>query len=208
MATGEHGDHGTVAHAEQMEQAEPVQPADHARREDYGVPAVNGSVGCGSVDHGPGAALMPSGRVSIARAIKPLPPTTPFPPVQLARLDEALAVSSRSTGLEFSIYLGDLGPDTRHEAERLHAAIGLPAASEAVLIAVSPGQRVVEVVTGEESHRRLSDRTCKLAVMSMVASFKEGDLIGGLVSALRMLTDQAGRAPRRIDPTGPETPAY
>ena len=28
--------------------------------------------------------------------------------------------------------------------------------------------------------------------MSMVASFKEGDLIGGLVSGLRMLTDQAG----------------
>jgi hypothetical protein len=29
-------------------------------------------------------------------------------------------------------------------------------------------------------------------VMSMVASFKEGDLIGGLVSGLRMLCDQAG----------------
>jgi hypothetical protein len=28
--------------------------------------------------------------------------------------------------------------------------------------------------------------------MSMVASFKEGDLVGGLVSGLRMLTDQAG----------------
>jgi hypothetical protein len=32
--------------------------------------------------------------------------------------------------------------------------------------------------------------------MSMVASFKEGDLAGGLVSGLRMLTDQAGSAPR------------
>lgn len=204
MATGEHGDHGTVVHAEQIAAAEPVQPADHARQEDYGdVPAVNGSA-----ELVPGAALMASGRLSIARVIKPLPPTTPFTPVQLAKLDEALALSSRSTGLDFSIYLGDLGQDTRAHAERLHASIGLPAASEAVLIAASPGQRVVEIVTGEESHRRLSDRTCKLAVMSMVASFKEGDLIGGLVSALRMLTDQAGRAPRHTDPTGPETPAY
>jgi len=31
--------------------------------------------------------------------------------------------------------------------------------------------------------------------MSMVASFKEGNLAGGLVSGLRMLTDQAGRRP-------------
>jgi hypothetical protein len=80
-------------------------------------------------------------------------------------------------------------------AEELHAASGDPAAA-AVLIAVSPGQRRVEVVTGAESTRRLPDRACNLAVMSMVASFKEGDLIGGLVSGLRMLTDQAGPAKR------------
>ncbi|HEX5401572.1 MAG TPA: DUF5130 family protein, partial [Pseudonocardiaceae bacterium] len=102
---------------------------------------------------------MSSGRVSVARAIKPLPPTVPFNPVQLARLDEAIALSTRSTGLDFSIYLGELGDDTRDKAEELHASIGRPAAADAVLIAVSPGQRVVEVVTGDESHRRLSDRS-------------------------------------------------
>jgi hypothetical protein len=32
--------------------------------------------------------------------------------------------------------------------------------------------------------------------MGMVASFKEGDLTEGLVGGLRMLTDQAGSAPR------------
>ena len=179
MATGEHSDHGTVA-----------------------------TTGDRDVDYGPGAALMASGRVSIARVIKPLPPTTPFSPVQLAKLDEAIALSTRSTGLDFSIYLGELGTDTREQAEHLHASIGPPHAADSVLIAVSPGQRVVEVVTGDESHRRLSDRTCKLAVMSMVASFKEGDLIGGLVSALRMLTDQAGRAPQHIDPANPSGPSH
>jgi hypothetical protein len=160
------------------------------------------------VDYGPGAGVMPAGRVSIARVIKPLPPTTPFTPVQLSRLDEAITLSTRSTGLDFSIYLGELGRDSREQAELLHASIGESAASDAVLIAVSPGQRVVEVVTGDESHRRLSDRSCKLAVMGMVASFKEGDLIGGLVSALRMLTDQAGHAPKHVDPANPSTPSH
>jgi hypothetical protein len=165
-------------------------------------PAVNGT----EVDHG--TAVTSSGRVSIARSIKPLPPTVPFSPVQLARLDEAILLSSRSTGLDFSIYLGELGEDSRTKAEALHASTGAPAASDMVLIAVSPGQRVVEIVTGDESHRRLSDRACKLAVMGMVASFKEGDLIGGLVSALRMLTDQAGRAPAHNSPVGPSTPSH
>ena len=59
-------------------------------------------------------------------------------------------------------------------------------------MAVSPEQRVVEVVTGGEARVRLPDRGAKLAVMSMVASFKEGDLLGGLLSGLRMLGDQAG----------------
>ena len=142
-----------------------------------------------------GEALMPAGRKSIAREVKPLPPTVPFTPAELARLDEALTLSSRTTGLDFSIYLGDLGEDTRAQAEALHAAIG-ENATHAVLIALSPGQRVVEIVTGEEAHRRLPDRACKLAVMGMVATFKEGDLIGGLVTGLRTLTDQAGSAPR------------
>lgn len=155
------------------------------------------------LENTPGVGVMAAGRVSIARVVKPLPALVPFTPVELSKLDEAIMLSSRSTGLDFSIYLGELGEDSRERAERLHASIGVPGAAEAVLIAVSPGQRVVEIVTGEESHRRLPDRSCKLAVMSMVASFKESDLIGGLVSALRMLTDQAGHAPRHVHPAGP-----
>jgi len=155
----------------------------------------------GETELGYGVARTATGRLSIARELKPTPPRVPFTAGELASLDEALTLSSRQTGLDFSVYLGELGADgsdaadTRQAAERLHAmAVPSPAAS--VLIAVSPGQRVVEVVTGDESHRRLADRSCKLAVMSMVASFSEGDLIGGLVSGLRMLADQAGSAPR------------
>ncbi|MQA08846.1 MAG: DUF5130 family protein [Pseudonocardiaceae bacterium] len=143
----------------------------------------------------PGEAVSASGRLSVARRVEPTLPPGPFTPVQLAQIDEALTLSSRTTGLDFSVYLGDLGEDTRASAEQLHASIG-PHAASAVLIAVSPGQRVVEVVTGADAHRRVPDRGCKLAVMSMVASFKEGDLSGGLISGLRMLTDAAGAAPR------------
>lgn len=141
-----------------------------------------------------GAVVTNSGRVSAAKMYEPHAPSLPFTPVQLASLDEALTLASRTTGLDFSVYLGELGSDSRARAEELHASTPRP--THAVLIAVSPGERVVEIVTGDESHRRIADRGAKLAVMSMVASFKEGDLVGGLLSGLRMLTDRAGRAPR------------
>jgi hypothetical protein len=110
---------------------------------------------------------------------------------ELARLDEALTMSSRETGLRFTLYIGDLGKQTRVTAEDLHARSGHNP-SDAVLIAVSPGQRVVEVVTGAGAARRLPDRACALAVLSMTGSFAAGDLIGGLVNGLRQLSDQAG----------------
>ena len=110
---------------------------------------------------------------------------------ELARLDEALTMSSRETGLRFTLYIGDLGTPTRVRAEELHARSGANP-SESVLIAVSPGQRVVEVVTGAAAARRLPDRACALAVLSMTGSFAAGDLVGGIVNGLRQLSDQAG----------------
>jgi len=110
---------------------------------------------------------------------------------ELARLDEALTMSSRETGLRFTLYIGDLGTPTRTQAEAMHARSG-DDPSEAVLIALSPGQRVVEVVTGAAAARRLPDRACALAVLSMTVSFAAGDLVGGIVNGLRQLSDQAG----------------
>jgi hypothetical protein len=138
-----------------------------------------------------GAVVTASGRVSAAEVYRdPSHADHPFSPVQLSRLDEALTLTSRETGLRFSVYLGDLGADPTARAAELHAE--LEGTTEAVLVAVSPGQRVVEVITGAEARLRLPDRGAKLAVMSMVASFKESDLLGGLLSGLRMLADQAG----------------
>ena len=150
---------------------------------------------------GPGSAMDPvsghariptaSGRISEAVDVHDDDAKNPFSSSQLSRLDEALTLASRDTGLLFSLWVGELGSRSRERAEDLHGALG-DSASEAVLVAVSPGERVVEVVTGEEAHRRVDDRGAKLAVMSMVASFKESDLVGGMVEGLRVLADHAG----------------
>ncbi|MFR9730244.1 DUF5130 family protein [Saccharopolyspora sp. MS10] len=142
-------------------------------------------------DLAPGEALTATGRLSIARRVTPERPHLPFSTGQLTRLDEALTLCSRSTGLEFAVYLGDLGEQTRETAAALHSNLGARAA-EGVLLAVSPQQRAVEIVTGEESRRRVPDRSCQLALMTMVASFREDELIEGLIGGLRMLSDAAG----------------
>ena len=50
-----------------------------------------------------------------------------------------------------------------------------------------------EVVTGEAAARRLSDRACALAALSMTTSFAGGDLAGGIVTGIRMLAEAAGQ---------------
>ena len=145
----------------------------------------------GSDDLPLGSVVTSSGRISTAEVFaEPDLSGLPFTPVQLSRLDEALTLASRDSGLRFSVYLGDLGARPTDTAQRLQGQ--MEGSDESVLVAVSPEQRVVEVVTGSEARVRLPDRGAKLAVMSMVASFKEGDLMGGLLSGLRMLADQAG----------------
>ena len=85
----------------------------------------------------------------------------------------------------------------RAVAEELHARSGVNP-SEAVLLAVSPGQRVVDVVTGATASRRMPDRACALAVLSMTTSFAGGDLVGGIVNGLRQMSDQAGHPRSRL----------
>lgn len=134
--------------------------------------------------------MVGTGRISAARRVTPVLPSLPFTRSQLASIEDALTDATRRTGLNVSVYLGDLGDDTRAGAEELLDSLG-EQGTTAVLVAVSPGQRVVEVVTGPEARKRLTDRGCKLAVMSMVASFEQGDLGDGLVNGLRMIADQA-----------------
>src|SRR6188472_4164087 len=92
-----------------------------------------------------------------------------FSYAELARIDEALTMSSRETGLRFTLYIGDLGKQTRIRVEEMHGQSGGNLA-DSILIAVSPGQRVLEVVTGAAAARRVPDRARALAVLSMTGS--------------------------------------
>ena len=110
----------------------------------------------------------------------------------LLRVDEALRLADASTGLTFSVYIGDLGENSREIAELMHGRLADPDVS--VLIAISPNQRVLEIVTGSRARRRVLDRDAKLAALSMSAAFAGGDLGGGVVAGLAQLADHAGRS--------------
>jgi Domain of unknown function (DUF5130) len=116
----------------------------------------------------------------------------PFTTPQLLRLDEALRLADESTGLTFSVYVGDLDEPVRAHAEKLHSQLTDP--DRSVLLAISPNQRCLEIVTGAVARRRIPDRSAKLAALSMAAAFGGGDLAGGTVAGLAQLAGQAGKS--------------
>jgi hypothetical protein len=110
----------------------------------------------------------------------------------LLRLEEALRQADALTGLTFSVYIGQLTEPVRADAEAMHAKLAEP--DRSVLLAVSPNQRVLEIVTGSTARRRILDRDAKLAALSMSAAFAGGDLGGGVVAGIAQLANHAGRA--------------
>jgi len=116
----------------------------------------------------------------------------PFTDGQVREISRASGKASAESGLHFSVYVGAVEGEIRDHAERLHAALGRQASS-GVLILIAPGDRQLEIVTGKESSRRLSDRACALAALSMTTSFAGGDLVGGIMTGVRMLSEAAGR---------------
>ena len=115
----------------------------------------------------------------------------PFSTRQLLRIDEALRLADRGTGLVFSVYVGGLDEPIREHAERLHRQLADP--DRSVLIAVSPNQRQLEIITGRYARKRIPDTYAKLAALSMVASFGGGDLAGGIIQGLDQLASHAGK---------------
>jgi len=154
--------------------------------------SASSAAGAAADSHAPAGSTVAHGRETVDRAVSSRDRVpSPFTPQQLVRLDEALTMASWETGIQFSVYVGALEEPTREHAERLHSELGVKAPNS-VLLAVSPGQRVLHIVTGGQSARRLPDRSCALAVLSMEAALSGGDLVGAIVNGLRMLSDQAG----------------
>jgi uncharacterized membrane protein YgcG len=120
-----------------------------------------------------------------------VPSGDPFTNGQHRDIERVIEAATTETGLFFSVFVGNVDGDIRDAAESRHAAFGA-AASDTTLVLVSPGDRMLEIVTGEAASRRLSDRACELAALSMTTSFAGGDLAGGIVTGVRMLAEAAG----------------
>ncbi|MCF6472574.1 DUF5130 family protein [Nonomuraea sp. MG754425] len=103
---------------------------------------------------------------------------------------QALHTAERRSGLRFGVFLGQPVGGRRHFAERLHAALGQDA-DDAVVVYVDPNGRALEIVTGENARRRLSDGACRMTALSMATAFSAGDLIGGLLYGIGALGEQA-----------------
>ena len=101
----------------------------------------------------------------------------------------AIRGAEQDTGLHFSVYLGSLGDSTRERALALHGS--LVEAGSSVLVAVDPGLRQTEIVTGHEAKRYLDDHACALGALAMTTQFSAGDLAGGVVNGLRTLAEHA-----------------
>jgi uncharacterized membrane protein YgcG len=118
-----------------------------------------------------------------------------FTAAQRVSLDQAIRAAERVSRFEFSVFVGTAEGDPREFAERLHASLSTPARS--VLLMVDPAARVIEVVTGSEVRRVLSDQEVALAVLEMRTDFAAGDLVRGLRRGVTMLAMSA-RAPRTL----------
>jgi hypothetical protein len=133
-----------------------------------------------------GWALTYSGRLSGVTEPGTLSETYPFSIKDRVELDDALKYGSRASKARFAVYIGDLGPDTAAKARELLALVPTP--NDALLIAVSPDQKAIEVVYGAGLQGRGADSAAPLGVAAAASAFQEGNLIDGLVSAVRVLS--------------------
>jgi uncharacterized membrane protein YgcG len=118
-----------------------------------------------------------------------------FTASQQVALDQAIRAAEQVSRFEFSVFVGTAEGDARGFAERLHASLSTPPRS--ILVMVDPTAHLVEVVTGSEVRRVLTDHDVGLAVLEMRTEFASGDLVRGLRRGISMLAMQA-RSPRTL----------
>ena len=105
-------------------------------------------------------------------------------------LDRTIRLAEQSCRFEFSVYVGPADDDdTRAWATRLHNRLVVPARS--VLIFVDTARRAIEVVTGGDVRRHLSDAEVELAVLAMSSELASGGLLTGLQRGISMLAEHA-----------------
>jgi Domain of unknown function (DUF5130) len=138
-----------------------------------------------------GSVITTSGRISGVTEPGEVSVHYPFPISDLVILDDALTYGSRAAGARFAVYIGDLGGDTAARAREILGKVPTP--NNAVLIAVSPDQHAIEVAYGSEVRGRGVESSAPLGVAAAASALKDGELIDGLVSAIRVTS--AGISP-------------
>lgn len=136
-----------------------------------------------------GTVVTTSGRISAARFPGQMPTTPPFGSQDLIALDDALKEASELAHVRFSTFIGDLGADPVADARAILAKA--PEPYNGALIAVSPNTRDVVVVSGSDVADRVNDRVAALGVTAAVTSLRQGELIDGLIAALRVMATAA-----------------
>jgi uncharacterized membrane protein YgcG len=111
------------------------------------------------------------------------------------QIDEAIRKAEQVSRFEFSVFVGRSGADSRAFATQLHNSLVAP--SRSILIMVDPASRTLEIVTGGDVRRALTDHEVELTALQMQTSFAEGDLVDGLRRGIQMLADHA-RAPQTL----------
>lgn len=127
-----------------------------------------------------------SGRVSGVTDPGVLSETYPFSIKDRVALDDALKYGSRASKARFAVFIGDLGADTAATAREILGRVPTP--DDAVLLAVSPNQRAIEVVYGSALQGRGAESAAPLGVSAAASAFQEGNLIDGLISAVRVMS--------------------
>ncbi|MCF6389585.1 DUF5130 domain-containing protein [Mycobacterium sp. MBM] len=131
-----------------------------------------------------GYALTSSGRISGVTEPGELSVHYPFSVKDLVALDDALKYGSRYAKARFAVYIGDLGADTAATAREILAKVPTP--DNAVLFAISPNQKAIEVVYGAEVKGRGIETAAPLGISAALGSLRDGNLIDALVSAVNV----------------------
>jgi uncharacterized membrane protein YgcG len=118
-----------------------------------------------------------------------------FSAAQRFEIDKAIRAAEQTSRYEFSVFVGNAGAEPRAFAQRLHGSLVAP--DRSVMVLVDAHARAIEVVTGAEVRRTLSDSAVGLAVLQMQSAFAAGDLVGGLKRGVVMLAE-ASRAPQTL----------
>jgi len=124
-----------------------------------------------------------------------VPTSEGFSGAQRLEIDTAVRAAETSSRYEFSVFVGATDGDPRAYAESLHGAMSAPARS--ILVMIDPVRRVLQIVTGDQVRRTLSDDAARLAAVTMQAALAEGDIVGAIKRGLSQLAE-AAREPRTL----------